>query len=101
MKIYLIKEQDTNYYKIGITSLPIEKRIKQLQTGNAHHITLIDFYETKYKKVEQFVHGKFMHFKVKGEWFDLPLDEVIQFKRTCRCCEEEYLYLKEHNHFIN
>jgi hypothetical protein len=101
MKIYLIKENDTNYYKIGVTKQPIYNRIKQLQTGNAHQITLVDFYETAYKKVEKFLHGKFKKYKVGGEWFDLPLEEVIRFKRSCRECEESYLFLKENNHFIN
>lgn len=101
MKIYLIKESDTNYYKIGFTNKLIEMRIKELQTGNPHKITLIDYYETNHKKLEQFIHGKFRKFKVMGEWFDLPLEDVITFKKICRECESDYLYLKEHNHFIN
>lgn len=37
MFIYLIRLSENSYYKIGITK-NINKRIKQLQTGNAEEI---------------------------------------------------------------
>ena len=35
-------------YKIGMTRGKIEKRIKQLQTGNSEEITLLKYHETEY-----------------------------------------------------
>ena len=100
MKIYLIKEDHTNHYRIGITKQLISKRIKQLQTGCPHKITLVDYYETTDKKLETMVHGRLKKFQINGEWFDLPLEEVITFKATCRDTEEQLKYLRKENYFF-
>ena len=47
--VYLLGDagQD-NVFKIGMTRGPVEKRIKQLQTGNSEEIYLVNCYETDY-----------------------------------------------------
>lgn len=100
MKLYLIKEDGTDHYKIGITKQPIINRVRQLQTGCPHKIVLVDYYETNDKKLEQLVHARLKSFNTSGEWFNLPLDEVITFKKTCREVEEQLAYLRKHNHFF-
>ena len=47
--VYLIGDagQD-NTFKIGMTRGDVNKRIKQLQTGNGEEIYLVNYYETEY-----------------------------------------------------
>ena len=47
--VYLLCDSgQENCYKIGMTRGKIEKRIKQLQTGNSEEITLLKYHETEY-----------------------------------------------------
>jgi hypothetical protein len=100
MKLYLIKEDSTNRYKVGITKQPIYKRMKQLQTGNSNEIVLVDYYDTDDKKLEQMVQGRLKKYQTQGEWFELPLDEVICFKKLCREVEEQLKFLRKENYFF-
>lgn len=62
--VYLLGDSGhDNTFKIGVTRSGIEKRIKQLQTGNSNEIYLVDFFETKYpfffRKVATFYKDSF------------------------------------------
>ena len=47
--VYLICDSGhDNMFKIGVTKQPIEKRLKQLQTGNGSEIFLSAYHETEY-----------------------------------------------------
>ena len=94
--VYLLGDSgQDNIYKIGVTRGKIEKRIKQLQTGNANEIYLIDFYETKYPFfIERWLHIKFYPRQKIGEWFFLKDNEVFNFKKDCSIMEENAKSLK-------
>jgi hypothetical protein len=83
--VYLLCDLgENNLYKIGVTKGKIEKRIKQLQTGNGNEISLINFYETKYPfAIERLLHIKFNSKQLKSEWFELENDDVFKFKEIC------------------
>lgn len=89
--VYLIGEQNTiGKYKIGVTnSKDVNKRLKQLQTGNSKELYIKESYETSYPfKLENMLHN---HFKTKGiigEWFELSEEDTKQFKNTCKEKEE-------------
>jgi hypothetical protein len=34
---------------------------------------------------------------LKGEWFQLTFDEVLEFKEMCKQTEESAFYLKKHS----
>lgn len=59
-----------NRLKIGVTN-NIDRRIKQLQTGNPDEI-LLEFIEERHKptKAESFIHRHFRRNCVSGEWFE-------------------------------
>lgn len=90
-------------YKIGITIKDPEKRLKQLQTGSSDKIDLLRKYKSPfYKKIEKFLHRKYMSYKCEGggsEWFDLPNEEVLNFILECEKTEQMFKSLVD-NPFI-
>jgi hypothetical protein len=95
--VYLLGDagQD-NCFKIGITRGKVEKRIKQLQTGNGEEIYLVNFYETDYPFfLERSLHLKFFPDKKRNEWFTLPVEDVINFKKYCKEFEDTARTLQE------
>ena len=45
--VYLLKIQENGIYKIGV-SKNVEKRVKQLQTGNTEQIYLVNKFHSNY-----------------------------------------------------
>ena len=92
---------DGEKFKIGMTKhSDINKRIKELQTGNPNEIWLHSCYETDYPlKIEKMMHGRHASSNVKNEWFDMSVSDVINFKNECEKCEE-ILKALEDNPFI-
>jgi len=103
--VYLILQIDENgdeLHKIGISKNPPEKRLKQLQTGNPNQIFILNFYESlRYKKVEQWLHGRFSWKKTlaKNEWFKLSDEEVFSFLDECKKAEATFDILKDNPFF--
>lgn len=99
--VYLLGEfGKEGVYKIGVTTGKIENRIKKLQTGNSCEIYLVDSYETEHPFVmEKMLHTKYFSDKKKGEWFELPIDEVVKFSETCEKMQKNIDALKE-NYFF-
>lgn len=68
-----------NKQKIGYSSDP-ERRIKTLQTGNSEQLSIhytfkID--ESVAAKFEKHIHREYNHKRLKGEWFDMSVKEVV------------------------
>lgn len=77
-KIYLISS-DNGYVKIGIAKYP-EKRLKQLQTGNANKLKIEYIAEIEHNKtllIEKMIHKNLRTYKKHGEWFDVSIDIAI------------------------
>lgn len=75
--IYLIK--CGKLYKIG-KAVDVDKRLKELSTGSAYPLTV------KHKvtslaagKLESWLHQKFKPWRVRGEWFELPIESTRWF----------------------
>lgn len=84
--IYLIGELDSlNTYKIGVTKHKnIEKRIAELQTGNAKELYVRTYFQSKYPyKLEKMLHRHYGHTHILNEWFTLTEDEAKNFIQTC------------------
>jgi hypothetical protein len=74
--IYAFRHGDGQEFKIGRTA-NVEKRVKQLQTGNARSLTVFDVIETDYAKHgEAFLHERLAHKCLIGENFALTPGEV-------------------------
>ena len=95
--VYLLGDagQD-NTFKIGITRGKVEKRIKQLQTGTGEEIYLVNYYETDYPFfLERSLHLKFFPKQKRNEWFNLSVDDVLNFKKHCQELENNVEVLKD------
>jgi len=101
MKGYVYLLCDGEKFKIGMTKhKDINKRIKELQTGNPCEIWIQSYHETEYPyKIEKLMHGRHLLTNVKNEWFDLTAKEVANFKNECIECEKILKVLKD-NPFI-
>lgn len=92
---------DTDYYKIGVTKRSVEKRIKQLKTGNPDEILLVKQFECEYyRKVESWLHRKHAAKRVEGEWFILDEDDIKIFEDDCKKYSETIKLLMEENPFF-
>lgn len=99
--IYLIKESENNYYKIGV-SKNIKQRVKQLQTGSAGDIQILNSYKSEYAhKIEKALHRKYFQYNIKGEWFDLPDNIIESFKHDCIKYEEGFSIIYETSTLYN
>ena len=70
--VYLIGNRDNDgAYKIGSTrGKNVEKRIRQLQTGNDGELYLLKSFKTEHPfKIEKMMHRKHSLKRVNGEWF--------------------------------
>ena len=100
--VYLLCDtgQD-NTFKIGVTRKTIEKRIKQLQTGNGSEIILSAYYETEYPYYfERMLHQKFNSDKKMGEWFDVKENIIQDFKEECKRLEDLIEVMKDNPFFV-
>jgi hypothetical protein len=94
--IYLLT--NGNHYKIGFTK-NINNRIKQLQTGSSTKIELISSYKSDkfYSIIENALHRTYNIYQTSyNEWFDLPINEILNFKENCRKIENNLLILEKH-----
>lgn len=104
--VYLLHEfgSQPEKYKIGISTGPVEKRIKSMQTGNSFEIILINHFKTKYyRKIESYFHRLYSKYSTSGgkEWFLLPPEEVFKFKSICIKLDDDFKFLEENNDFFN
>lgn len=101
--VYLLKmtnEHAENFYKIGITKNDVNKRIKQLQTGNHNEITVANTFETKhYFKIESMLHRKFASNHTRGEWFEIEEEKASQFISECEAFENVVIALESNCFF--
>lgn len=95
--VYLLGDSgQDNIFKIGVTRGSVEKRIKQLQTGNGEEIYLVNYYETDYPFfLERSLHLKFYPKQKRNEWFILNCDDIMKFKEYCSLFEENAKSLKD------
>ncbi|MDG1949876.1 MAG: GIY-YIG nuclease family protein, partial [bacterium] len=55
--VYLIRQGQSDLYKIGHTTKKPINRLKELQTGNPETLVLIDHFQSKYyKDIETLMH---------------------------------------------
>ena len=98
--IYLICDNLNNKYKIGMTKGDINKRMKQLQTGNSTELFIHSYYKTKYPyRLEKMLHNKYTNYNTLNEWFELPDSDVINFTNTCKEQEDIILSLLDNPFF--
>ena len=102
--VYLIGEIDNKgRYKIGSTKAKdVNKRLKQLQTGNSSELFIKESYETEHPfKLEKMLHNHFKSSNLIGEWFELSESDTEAFKGVCEEKEKIISSLKDNPFYFN
>ena len=95
MRVYLIKNSE-DHYKIGYSSRRVYKRLEELQTANGGQLWFITEFESKYaRKIEAALHSVYSAYNVSGEWFLLPIKEVLLFKKRAQDVERNLMALEK------
>jgi hypothetical protein len=98
MLVYLITDGD--YFKIGLTKKNAEKRLKELQTGSARELTLVETYSSKnYRKIESWFHRKYKWKRLEGEWFALEPEDVDNFLTEAKKIDKNIDTLRDNPFF--
>jgi len=103
MNIYLISSETNGQklYKIGITKRAIETRMKELKTGNAAELAIVDSFESRWAtKIEASLHRQFRPKRISGEWFGLDFLDIEEFKSKCRLLHENFELMDSHNTYV-
>lgn len=77
--VYVISAAEEGPVKIGFSKTP-EKRLKKLQTGHPEELRLYYFHslpEKNVKLMERAVHDLNRHKRIKGEWFNMSVNDAI------------------------
>lgn len=99
--IYLLENKigENILYKIGYTK-DLNKRLKQLETGNPGEMKIIKSFETRWGRIlESIIHKIYINKKIKNEWFNLNNEQVNNFLNNCKITENNLNIIKE-NHFF-
>lgn len=94
--VYLLKLVGEDTYKIGVSS-DVNKRIKQLQTGNSNEIILVSKFKSEFPfKVESSLHRMYGYLNVNGEWYSLDDKQVESFQKNCEMFEKNFKTLSDY-----
>jgi predicted GIY-YIG superfamily endonuclease len=86
-QVYLLKSDYTGYYKIGV-SKNTSKRVKQLETGSSEDISIIFTFTSEMPyKLENALHNFYNQYKVNREWYNLSLENELEFSELCERTE--------------
>lgn len=103
--VYLISSEinGQKLYKIGITRRDVEKRLKELKTGNAAEMSLVECFSSKWgSKIEAHLHRLHSAKRVSGEWFELTQEDVDGFIDKCGQVHEGLNVIEaENTYFID
>lgn len=70
------------YCKIG-RSKDVSKRLKEFQTSHPYRLVILRTWETDTAALlERYLHRRFQLFKLSGEWFQFPSDELDRLVGT-------------------
>lgn len=82
--IYLICDPSIDAFKIGVTRNIKSNRIKKLQTGNPTELHIVKTYKSDYPfRLEKMLHTRFSTKRILNEWFELDINDITNFTKTC------------------
>ena len=80
-QVYLLRMDGSNFYKVGFTSMSIEKRIKELQTACPRKLHLITYFLSNTLQ-EKLIHESFSEVGKTtdggSEWVEIEEEDVNQ-----------------------
>ena len=83
--VYILRAADTNWFKIGVTSVPVEDRVRALQTGCPHEITVfaaVPVADSEAYSLEAKCHEALDPRRGKGEWFEIEATTAASVYHT-------------------
>lgn len=76
--VYVINVENTTFRKVGHSDQDPDKRLAMLQTGCPYLLVLEHVLETGlHREIERLLHVALAPHHVRGEWFDIPLSQVM------------------------
>ena len=77
--VYLVEAVGMQRYKIGY-SKEVYKRVSSIQTSTPFEISVLyRYFSTDAPQLEKLLHEYYDAYRIRGEWFELPLSEVANF----------------------
>lgn len=104
VNVYLIcsETNSDSVYKVGFTKREVCDRIKEMKTGNAGSIYIVNVFRSKYgTKIEAFLKRKYKPYNVSGEWFNLPENEIAQFMENCQIVHDSFQIIENNTYLID
>lgn len=99
--VYLICDPANDTYKIGVTRNIKSNRIKKLQTGNSTELHIVNTYQCEFPfRLEKMLH---LHFSSKhelNEWYNLCVNDVIEFTNICNMLNNRIKALSNNPFFM-
>lgn len=93
-----IRDYDT-VYKIGYSKNPKQRR-DNVQTGNDGHVKVLYSFETKHgRTLESAIQNFYSHKHQNMEWFNLDIQDVVNFIPLCQRTENNLDILNNCFHF--
>jgi hypothetical protein len=89
--VYIIAEGKEGPCKIGYSRAP-ERRLKQLQTGHASPLHIFhkeEIASDEVRGLEKVVHDVLRYRQIRGEWYDLPVEEATSEVSFARMTVED------------
>lgn len=87
MTIYLMKDANENYL-LGTTTNSILVEKARLDEKFERRLTLVDYHDTNNKFLETLLLIIWRRYHKSGEMIQLPLEQVVRFKTTCKKLEK-------------
>jgi hypothetical protein len=88
--VYLLRDPNTNLIKIG-RATNLETRLANLRTANPRLEKVYVFETEQAVSIERFLHKRFAIYQQEGEYFDVPIEQVIEYG-TKIIAESEILF---------
>ena len=80
--VYVLDANGSDYIKIGYAK-SFKQRLHNIQNGCPFKLSLwYGIFTPKFKEIENYLHSKFNHCRVRGEWFapsDSDINELCNF----------------------
>ena len=73
------------FYKIGVTSWSLKKRLPPTQTGNPFEVKILWVKRTDNTgKYERMLHNQLKENRIRGEWFDIPRVLALELRKQVK-----------------
>lgn len=76
--VYLLRDPNTNLIKIG-RAINLETRLANLRTANPRLEKVYVFETEQAVSIERYLHKRFAIHQQEGEYFDIPIEQVIEY----------------------